>query len=274
MNLIVVTVVKDDLLGLIKTENSIDSQDKSVSWIVVTPFDDSDTHKHCQNLLMSGKVFKLLQDQGDGVYSAMNQAIFDSSEKDWLWFLNAGDEFIHSNSYSRVIEEIQKVNSRWIFGGHRLSSESSKTLGDFKSPNKFKISNQLFAKRYISHQATVFQVGFLHLLNGFNTTFRVAADWDLMARASLIEPPARLDFLLCNFYMGGLSTKARQLSNLELLKIRSKYLPFWYIPKSYWWFFYRIFRNKLVQTLEGKFPEFTNSMRTIRIRIKNTKYFS
>ena len=268
MDLLVVTAVKNDLRGLLETHKSILDQSIDPHWVIVTPFDFSETHRACLEFLKLGQVNRLIQDDGHGVYSAMNKAIFESEGGDWIWFLNAGDEFAARNSYEILKSKIAKIESRWLYGGHFLGSESRKILGEFKSPRAFKISNQLFARKYISHQATIFQVGFLQELNGFDLRYRIAADWDLMCRASKVELPGRVNIPLCIFYMGGLSTKSRQKSNIELLQIRSIYLPKKYLIKSYYWFSYRFLRNFFVQSIEEKFPELTNFIRKVRIRAK------
>ena len=269
MNLVVVTVVKSDLTGLKATEISILDQSLPVEWKIVTPFDNSETHQYSLKLLNEAKISELLEDEGRGVYSAMNKAIFRSSSQDWLWFINAGDQFASQDSYRIVSSALTFPTSRWVYGGHFLGSESRKILGEFKSPKEFKITNQLFAKKYISHQATVFQSSLLWQLSGFDPRFKIAADWDLMTRASQIETPMRINDSLCIFYMGGISTKTRQESNSELLLIRNEHFPKYLLLKSYSWYVYRLFRNFFVQSIEENLPEFANRIRKIRIHARD-----
>jgi putative colanic acid biosynthesis glycosyltransferase len=266
MNLVIVTVVKNDLNGLIKTQQSILNQSVPVVWNVVTPFDHSETHQKSLELYGKGHLANIIEDEGNGVYSAMNQAIRASFPQDWLWFLNAGDEFAANNSYQIAFENVSVSYLRWAYGGHFLGSESGQRLGELAAPTEFKVSNQLFSKSFISHQATIFQASFLKELGGFNPVYRIASDWDLMSRASKVEPAMRIKESLSVFYMGGLSTRSRQQSNLELLELRMRHLPKRYLPKSYMWFFYRSFRNKFVQSIERKAPETINFIRRIRLK--------
>ncbi len=268
MNLVIVTVVKDDIHGLIKTYQSILTQSVKVLWNVVTPFDYSETHQKSKELYEKGHLANLIEDNGSGVYSAMNQAIWSSVPQDWLWYLNAGDVFAASDSYKVVFEKLSYTSMRWAYGGHFLGSEDGQLLGELAAPMEFRISNQLFSKNFISHQATIFQVSLLQELGGFDPFFRIAADWDLISRASKVEPAMRINESLSVFFMGGLSTKSRQQSNLELLELRTRYLPKRYLPKSYMWFFYRCVRNTLVQSIEKRAPEMTNSIRRIRLRLR------
>ena len=259
------TVVKDDVEGLIRTAKSITDQSITPRWIIITPFDRSRTHEYSQKLFSQGKVTKIIQDESSGVYPAMNLAIDSIQPGDWVWFLNAGDEFASQNSYDIAKNSTLRTKARWLYGGHNLGSERGEVLGEMRSPTEFKTSNQLFAKKYISHQAVIFKAEFLQELNGFDVQFKVAADWELMSRAALRDRPDQIKATLANFYMGGLSTQTRQKGNLELLRIRNLHLPFKYFPKSYLWFAFRCIRNFFVQSFESNLPELTNKIRRIRI---------
>jgi hypothetical protein len=265
----VVTVVKDDLFGLKRTEHSIREQSNIVSWVLVTPNDGSQTHEYAQQLKSAGIAKAIIPDQGSGVYAAMNQAVAEITEGEWLWFLNAGDEFATVNTYQLVSKYAQDSINSWIYGGHYLGSKDGKILGEVKTPSQFRISNQLFAKKYVSHQSTIFRAKFLRDLGGFQNHLKIAADWDLMVRASLVDPGLRIPEILSTFYMGGLSTESRQQGNRELFQIRKLYLGRKYTLKNYWWFGYRWIRNGIVQNLEGVSIQLTDRIRTIRLSIRN-----
>ena len=265
----VVTVVKDDLFGLKRTEHSVLEQSSSVSWILVTPNDGSETDEYAQQLKLAGIATEIIPDQGSGVYAAMNQAVAEISEVEWLWFLNAGDEFATVNTYELVSKYAQDSINSWIYGGHYLGSKGGKILGEVKTPSQFRISNQLFTKKCVSHQSTIFRAKFLRDLGGFQNHLKIAADWDLMVRASLVDPGLRIPETLSIFYMGGLSTESRQQGNRELFQIRKLYLGRKYILKNYCWFGYRWIRNAIVQNLEGVSIHLTDNIRTLRLRIRN-----
>jgi len=271
MILKVITVVKDDLPGLERTKQSILDQSKKVSWTLVTPNEGSATFQYIQELRNSGITGEIILDMHRGIYAAMNQAIALSSGEDWLWFLNAGDEFANVSTYELVDKYAQSSSNLWMYGGHFLGSHAGKILGEVKTPQKFKPSNQLFAKKYISHQSTIFRAKFLQDLGGFNGNLKIAADWDLMVRASEFDSGQRIPESLSIFYMGGLSTASRQTGNIELFWIRKIHLGPKFAIKNYWWFGYRLLRNYLVQSIEENLPNFVNSARKIRMQIKNIR---
>lgn len=266
MSLLIVTVVKNDLLGLKRTEASIRRQSQDVKWTIVSPPDHSDTFHYALGLKEEGLVAKVLPDSGNGIYSAMNLAISESEEEDWLWFLNAGDELARNDSLALVENHILEARAKWIYGGHKLGSDSGLVLGEVKSPIAFRVENQLFAKKYISHQATIFKNQFLQELGGFRENLRIAADWDLMVRASKIDKGHRIEETISIFYMGGESTLQRRVGNRELLLLRREHLAARFSIMSYLWFVYREFRNYLVQCLETRSPEQANRIRILRIK--------
>lgn len=269
MRVVIVTVVKDDLVGLKRTEHSVLEQSSKVHWVIVTPNNKSETVQYASQLRAKEIVDQVITDLGGGVYAAMNLASQSLGIDDWIWFLNAGDEFASHDAYEKVLKHVRSTNHNWLFGGHFLGSEQGQKLGEIKSPDRFIASNQLFAKKYVSHQAVIFKNSLLQSLNGFRTNLIVAADWDLLVRASRRDTGGRIPETLAIFYLGGLSTKLRQMSNLELLKLRNEHLGKIYLPKSLIWFGFRFFRNKFVQSFESVNPNSANFIRKIRFDIKS-----
>lgn len=268
MSLLIVTVVKNDITGLRRTASSLQGQSQSVDWHVVTPEDFSETHQLALNLRREGLVTQLTPDEGKGIYPAMNIAIANSRKDQWIWFLNSGDELAASDSVELVQGLIVHTKHRWLYGGHKLGSSSGLILGENPPPLMFNSENQLFSKRYVSHQSTIFKNEFLRELGGFRETFQIAADWDLLVRASKTDTGFRIPKVISVFYMGGLSTSQRSTSNAELLVLRKEHLARKYVFKSYFWFFYRHFRNSAVQALEKKLPKHVDKLRSLRFLLR------
>jgi hypothetical protein len=198
----------------------------------------------------------------------MNIAIERTNPNDWIWFLNAGDEFASYDSYALISDVTSKSPRRWIYGGHFLGSEQGQILGRVLTPERFSARNQLFARKYVSHQSTVFRQDFLSELKGFRTEFKIAADWDLLVRASRVDEGERIPETISVFYMGGVSTVERQIGNSELLKLRNEFFGYRYRIQSYYWYSYRWVRNNTVQLIERKHPETANRIRKIRLSLR------
>jgi hypothetical protein len=271
MVLNVVTVVRDDLEGLKRTAASILEQDMVVSWLIVTPKGETELSQYAEKLFKGGAVARILNDLGNGVYPAMNQAIFSSDREDWIWFLNAGDLFAGPKIYGEMVGIGAKTPNDWIYGGHMLGLDNREVIGIVNAPSKFLPSNQLFSKQYVSHQSTIFRVKLLQDLGGFNVKYKIAADWDLIVRASYISEYERVPDAISIFFMGGLSTLRRQEANRELLEIRKIHLGPQLKLKNYAWYFYRILRNSIVIFVEQKNPKYANLIRKKIFRIRNLR---
>lgn len=269
MSLVIVTVVKNDLDGLKRTEASIRAQSLRLNWLVITPTDSSMTHQHVSKLKFEGLITNFIPDKGRGIYPAMNLAIKESQENDWLWFLNAGDEFAEKKSGESVMKYIEESKKKWLFGGNKLGSAEGEILGENPSPRIFDPQNQLFSKRYVSHQSAIFKNEFLQELGGFREHLKIAADWDLLVRAAKIDTGERISEVISVFYMGGLSTLSRSQGNRELLALRKEHLERKYLPKSYLWFVYRAIRNFFVQSFEVEYSSALNKIRRIRFLVKS-----
>jgi hypothetical protein len=269
LSLTIVTVVKDDYLGLQRTEASIRRQTLALKWLVITPLDSSATYHHVSALRLEGLITDFIPDNGVGIYPAMNLAIQGSPKNEWLWFLNAGDEFAVDNSAELVLRYVKESKVKWLYGGNKLGSSMGNILGENPSPLSFDPRNQLFAKKYVSHQSTIFENGFLKELGGFREHLKIAADWDLLVRASKVSPGQRIKETISVFYMGGLSTFSRKASNRELMALRKEHLEKKYFVKNYIWFAYREFRNFFTQSVEVKHPGMADKVRSRRLQLKN-----
>jgi hypothetical protein len=264
-NLTIVTVVKDDFSGLLRTKQSLNLQENSIHWIIVTPNVPGLTFQLAQELLEKREIDRIIIDQGSGIYNAMNLALANIDDNQWVWFLNAGDEVAASSTIKSIQESLDTASADWIYGGFYVSDQRQKMMAYHPAPEIFTPKNQLFSKSFVSHQSVIMRSNLMKSLNGFSEQFKVAADWDLLVRASLISKPVRVNFAIAVFYLGGFSTANRPISNRELLILRTKYLPRSDLPFSYCWYFYRIFRNRLVIFLEGFDPKYLGLLRRVKL---------
>jgi len=269
VSIVLVTVVKNDLTGLEVTAKSVISQNCKVSWIIVTPFDHSPTFQFAESLKNEGIVRETIHDLGQGIYTAMNTSLPIIEENEWVWFLNAGDEFASVETFCNATKSIEKSSHQWVFGSHIISSSLGHALGIKVAPKSFNAREQLYSKNHISHQATVFSKRILNVLGGFNENYRIAADWDLIVRASKLDPGENINMLMCIFKMGGFSTLNRQLANNELWILRSEHIYNGRSLMNFTWYQYRKLRNFLVIHGEKFFPNILNSIRKRKLSIKN-----
>ena len=268
--IIIVTVVKDDLVGLRKTYQSILKQTTHPDWLLVLPAQAIDFKKQVENLIAAYKNFHIIFDDATGIYPAMNIASQNINPQDWVWFLNSGDELYDVLTIESVKVHLeQKIPV--MYGGFELQNELGRTLDVLPPPASFKAEKQLFARQFISHQAILIKNYCIQSCGGFNTKYKIAADWDLISRVMAIYPSMRLDLILCKFKMGGMSSTFRQRGNRELFLIRNKILGRRWLVQSLSFYIFRMVRNQIVLVLENYYPEELDDVRVFRARIRQRR---
>lgn len=265
--LTIVTLSKDDAMGLMRTYQSLEENLVTQKWIIVYPGESDSSHQFIVRLCKRHSTISTILDSGMGIYRAMNLAISHLDDEEWVWFLNGGDELASFSAISRVTEYINSITSRWFYGRFCLATVDSGLLGNPVVSPEFSVRNQLYARNFVNHQSTIMRVSLVKELRGFDEGLEVAADWDLMVRASLQESPSYLDEMLTIFYLGGLSTKLKNLGNKELLGLRRRYLNvgiFDFIY-SYIWYLIRVARNFATLFIEKLSPKFLDRMRRLKL---------
>jgi hypothetical protein len=265
-NLVIVTLSKNDPLGLLRTYQSLASSLDSVTWLIVYPGSSDPSHSFIITLLKRHPEIVTLEDSGNGIYPAMNLAISRLSDEKWVWFLNGGDVMAHKEVLSSVRDQIKTSRTRWFYGKHSVATSKFSYTGNPKVMTSFSIHKQLYARNYVSHQATIMKVDLLKDLDCFNENFEIAADWDLLVRASKLETPEYLNLHIATFYLGGHSSQFRAKGNCELFKLRQVHLSRNFVNRSYsfLWYLTRSIRNSSVLLLEKYSPRFLHLMRKIR----------
>jgi glycosyltransferase involved in cell wall biosynthesis len=221
----VVTVVRNDLIGLKKTRESLEKQ-KYKNWIhiIVDGASGPTTQKYLMSLNKKNTIY--ISEPDSGIYDAMNKALKIAEPQSFVLYLNARDLFSNSNSLQEANKSLNpnpKIN--WGCTTHEeIQADGEGWVCKLVSPPS--IPNQLYAFGYRSHQAVVMKAKFIAQLGGFDEDFKIAADWNLIAMAIKTEEPIIWNHPLCLFELGGFSAGKMLEAHLELRKIRKKYMNF------------------------------------------------
>jgi putative colanic acid biosynthesis glycosyltransferase len=114
----IVTVVRNDLNGLIKTEYSILAQNNSnYEWIIIDGNSTDGTKDYVLNLKYDFLI--CISENDKGIYDAMNKGI-NLTNGDYIIFLNAGDEFYDNETLTIVNNTISKYKVDVLFGGANI----------------------------------------------------------------------------------------------------------------------------------------------------------
>ena len=224
----IVTVVKDDPNGLARTRDSLNecaAEDLSeIEWIVI------DSSANCQAVPQI--VAKSTQPASvhwvapEGVYEAMNAGLQIASG-DYVYFLNAGDRLRDAHALHRIIQTIKEHRPQWFYGQVGfIDAQNRETIPPpfyYHAERKSHFSQG----RFPPHQGTIARRDLLQSIGGFDTSYRITADYTAMLRMSLIADPIELTDVVATFETGGLSEKRWLLAinefhraRLEILKPR------------------------------------------------------
>ena len=145
---------------------------------------------------------RILSKSDDGIYEAMNRGIALARGK-YIIFLNSDDFFHEPSGMSHSIERIEQFDCDFSFAPIRFSDPSVRhnpQLAPQRRLHRFLISWSF------SHQSMLTSRSLLLKLDGFDTSYRSAADFDLLLR--MIEAGAKGCFVplaFSTFTLGGFS---------------------------------------------------------------------
>jgi glycosyltransferase involved in cell wall biosynthesis len=207
----IITVVKDDAIGLSQTASSITRQTVAAKeWIILDGESDPSTLELLNKL---DKIPNVLVSSSPprGIYDAMNRAC-ELATSQWLWFINAGDVLVDDDSLSLISQLILLNSDVGIIATPVIQATPSGYFYSFTSPVVELVDEQKFA--IFHHQGCLINRKKFIDLGGYDSNLKYAADGKLLD--SIIS---RSEFHLINspfiiFQLGG-----RSWSNLaETLK--------------------------------------------------------
>lgn len=203
-----ITVVKGDPNGLKHTLESISDQEferpHADLWEVVVV--DGSTPR-LEEVALSSSIVNLryFTQIPEGIYSAMNFGV-NLAVGEYLLFLNAGDTLANSSVLDSLIGQLETESPQWAFGRVHFTSESGRELME-RDWHYDTEAEHLFARGvFPSHQGTVMRRDLVELLGGFDESYAIASDYQLMLRAHKEAKPLELGVGIAQFKQGGAST--------------------------------------------------------------------
>jgi glycosyltransferase involved in cell wall biosynthesis len=221
--LTIVTVVKDDAAGFERTMTSIGQQDlDGVEWVII----DSSTDTNALPTLLASEAAPTSHyawTEPRGIYPAMNDGLARATGT-YIYFLNAGDE-LASPTVAADMRRIAQDEPVWFYGQVRFVD----VQGGSVTPPPFDYDKERAAAfsrgRFPPHQGTVARTEVLRAMGGFDTSFKIAADYAMILRLSTAAAPAETRETLATFYEGGLSSTAWKQARAEFHRARMEILP-------------------------------------------------
>jgi glycosyltransferase involved in cell wall biosynthesis len=219
----IITVVRNDLVGLQKSRNSLNIQtNKNWTHIIIDGASTDGTLDFLKTLSEENTIY--VSEPDTGIYNAMNKGWKLAKPESLVFYLNARDIFATPSSLEEANLVFEKnQSSNWGCTTHEeIEQNGEGWICKLVGPPS--INNQLYAFGYRSHQAVVMKANFIENLGGFNETYKLAADWDLIVKAINKESPIVWWNSLAKFELGGISSDQLLEAHLELQLLRKKYL--------------------------------------------------
>lgn len=197
----VVTVVRNNLEGLITTASCLQSQSYSeIEHVVIDGASTDGTEPWLRSYAPSYRT-TLVSEPDDGLYQAMNKGLAKATG-DLVVFLNGGDSFSHENVLSFVATEWATGSWEWAYGAINYISAERAVLSRFELV-PFDARRVQLGLTYVPHPATFMSRKLLNNLGGFRPEFGWSADQELGVRAALAAPPRVWSETLTDFLVGG-----------------------------------------------------------------------
>ena len=214
----IVTVSLNSAKEIESTAGSIKQQNYSnFEWIVI---DGGSTDGTLDILEEDKDLISVLVSKPDkGIYDAMNKGILHAKGQ-YLLFLNAGDSF-HENYTLSSLDH--SSNSELIVGNLFFTQSESVRESPQLLPKDYLL------KEMLPHQATFFRRDIFDQYGRFDTSYRIAGDYEMFSR--LIQKfkvsYTHVPNIIANFDETGISSNDnfRHLRKKENHRVRWKYFP-------------------------------------------------
>lgn len=146
---------------------------------------------------------KFFSESDRGVYDAMNKGLARAEGK-YITFLNSDDYYQNSDAVGISVNALESTGSDYSFADTQgINAENNKPLDIWKG----NISRLPFGNHYC-HQSMFIKTDVLRELGGFDTSYRVSADSELMVKlASLNKKHVYIPQCIVSYRSGGLSNK-------------------------------------------------------------------
>ncbi len=200
----IITVLKDDDVGILKTANSLLRQkDSSYEWIIV----DGSISSFAKSLIAADPYRNLncnyIWEEPKGIYQAMNVG-WKAAKGEFILFLNAGDFFASTISFSVLITNL--IPDVDLVAYPVIHVNSDNIIYAISVPEILHVDQ---FKRYaiMNHQGVVLKRSLLEFLGGFDESMRFASDGKLLDAALAFSRIMIRKEILVAFTFGGASSE-------------------------------------------------------------------
>jgi glycosyltransferase involved in cell wall biosynthesis len=227
----VITVVRNGETYIEETIKSVASQTyPNIEHIII----DGNSTDNTVNIIRrhENALSYWISEPDAGIYDAMNKGV-SAAKGDWLLFINADDFLASPTSIDEAIVYLNNANNLIVYGNviYLYPDGSEKLYGTEWDLLKYRFRN---VAMYLAHQAT-FHSKQLFLNNLFDTSFKIAGDYDFLLRHLKDNDATYIPVTIAKMRTGGLSysvSKIELLRDTRKAQIQNKMYN--YVPSLSW----------------------------------------
>jgi len=219
-SLTIITVIKDDLPGFLRTTQSIAIQNnQNFEWLIV----DGSNPPIQQNLLESmakNSNYRLIHKEPGGIYNAMNHGLREAKNA-WVWYLNAGDFLLDAESTEKAKRLIKGLTAESLLTTPVIHFTESGKIYSVTIPKVLgNIGHQIAD---FHHQGVLVKKTDALLLQGFDEKLKLAADGKFLDNFIRNFSYKISDSYLSGFVLGGASLRNFVVTLNETTSYRPTY---------------------------------------------------
>lgn len=237
MKISIITATYNSLSSLPSVFRSIADQDYSnIEWIIVDGGSNDGTLEYIKD--NESLVSKWVSEPDNGIYDALNKGL-DMATGDIIGFLHSDDFFEDETVIGKIIGQFEIKQCDGVYGDLRYvnSNDTEKIIRYWKS-NPFYSS--LLKKGWMPAHPTLFlKKGVYQKHGSFDTSFKIAADYDFMLRI-LKDNTLKFEYLpeiITNMRVGGASNtvgnlKSKMREDLRAMANNKIAFPYWTLARK------------------------------------------
>lgn len=219
MNLSIITVNLNNVIGLRKTIESVVSQSfTDYEWIVVDGGSNDGSRELIENF--DTRFSYWVSEPDTGIYNAMNKGIAHA-HGDWLLFLNSGDWLFSDDVLEKVFSSEHQCDVLYGDVMYHWPDARGKQL-EVKPDS---LSLYYFYTETLCHQTTFYKKDIFNS-HRYNEEFRICSDWALYIQLMLEGYRfCHLPFCISNFPQDGISSNLNEKHFAERQTVKEAYFP-------------------------------------------------
>ena len=227
MKLSIITINRNNALGLEKTLQSVASQTfKEFEYIII----DGASSDGSVDIIMSFRVqfdhLKWVSEPDSGIYNAMNKGVCMATG-DYVQVLNSGDCLAAPNVTGRMLSIIERYSCPSILYGNMTKCfPDGKKLCD-KSFGGREITMLDMYMSTLNHDPTYIRRDLFKKYGYYDESLKIVSDWKWFLQAIVMggEKPQYADVDVTLFDMSGISETNKELDNAERKFVLEQLLP-------------------------------------------------